>query len=84
MRRSSMLFGFGKWLAWNSLVVLIVWVLTPQWNPVFLKVLISNFCGTTSGCNYYSFMFFPWFLFAGFTFIGFVIWPHVNKGSFLK
>ena len=77
--KHPMLYGFGKWLGINFLLIMIIWIITPKWNPVFLQTLLNNF-----GIGYYDFFFFWWFILMIGTFVWFIILPSASKKSFLR
>ena len=72
---------FGKWLAWQIVFDMIVWIFLPRWNPKFLQTLITNF---GNGLTYYDFFGFWWFLFTMGTFVTMIIWPSMPKRSYLR
>ena len=79
MSKHPVLHGFGKWLAVNLVVIMIIWYPGPLQQFQFIKTLISNYGGT-----YYDFFFFWWFLIFLGTFLTLIVWPSMSKRSFLR
>ena len=82
MSKHPVLESFGKWLAWQILFDMIVWIFLAKWNPIFIQILLSSF--GSNGISFFDFFGFIWFIFTMGSFIGLVIWPSMPKRSYLR